>query len=266
MKNENGSTQKTKELLVTIGFSEHQAAVYMALLKLGRATVSEIARKAGINRTTGYDILDSLVEKGMVTISGKKPKQEYVAESPQRIGTYLEAEAERTSKQISIAKELIPELSSAHNVTDRPRVMFYEGKEGLERVYEDTLTSHEPIRGYANVEDMHNTLPNYFPRYYARRAEKKIMIRGIFPATPAALERTRHDAEETRESALIPADQYYFSPEIDIYDDKVMIASWREKLGIIIQSKEVAEAMKSIYELAWAEAKRLDKEYRAKNA
>jgi hypothetical protein len=57
-----------------------------------------------------------------------------------------------------------------------------------------------------------------------------------------------------RESALVPADTYYFSPEINIYDNKVMIASWREKLGIIIESTEIADAMKKIYELAWAEA------------
>jgi len=39
-----------------------------------------------------------------------------------------------------------------------------------------------------------------------------------------------------------------------------MIASWCEKLGIIIESSEIADAMKKIYELAWAEAKRLEKE------
>ena len=37
-----------------------------------------------------------------------------------------------------------------------------------------------------------------------------------------------------------------------------MIASWRGKLGIIIESAEIADAMKKIFELAWAEAKRLD--------
>ena len=51
---------------------------------------------------------------------------------------------------------------------------------------------------------------------------------------------------------------FHFTPEINIYDDKVMIASWREKLGIIIVSEEIAEAMKTIFELSWAEARRLD--------
>ena len=37
-----------------------------------------------------------------------------------------------------------------------------------------------------------------------------------------------------------------------------MIASWREKLGIIIESDEVADAMKKIFELAWIGAETLE--------
>ncbi|MEK7184726.1 MAG: hypothetical protein AAB683_01145 [Patescibacteria group bacterium] len=129
--------------------------------------------------------------------------------------------------------------------------------EGLKHVYEDTLTSSEAIRAYATVDDMHNALPNYFPEYYKRRAQKNISIRAIVPETPTARERKVHDSEEKREIAFIPADKYYFSPEINIYDNKVMIASWKEKLGIVIESEEIADAMKKIYELAWAEARRL---------
>lgn len=246
------------KLILEVGFSERQADVYLALLKLGKGTVSEIAREAGINRTTGYDILDSLIEKGLASISGKEPKQEYVAESPDRLKEYLKKESQKAEAREKMVDELIPELKSVHNVFGKPKVMFYEGTDGLERVYEDTLTSHETILAYANVEDTNNTLPNYFPRYYKRRAAKGIPIRAIFPADREAFERAELDKEEARETAIVPADKYFFSPEINIYDDKIMIASWREKLGIIIQSKEVAEAMKSIFKLAWAEAKRVD--------
>ena len=158
------------------------------------------------------------------------------------------------------AKEIIPELKSIHNVKDRPKVFFYEGREGLEKVYEDTLTSTEPIRAYANLEPMNEGLPGYFPEYFKRRASRGISIRAIGPRTEANIELVKRDIEEKRETALIPKEIYNFSPEINIYDDKVMIASWKEKLGIIIKSKEIADIMKKIYELAWAEAKRLDKE------
>jgi sugar-specific transcriptional regulator TrmB len=247
-----------EQILEKGGLSPRQTEVYIALLKLGKGTVAEVMREAKMNRTTGYSVLDSLVGKGLVTISGKEPKQEYVAESPDRLIEYLDREATEAHARAKEIKNLIPELKSIHNVFGRPKVMFYEGEEGLERVYEDTLSSHEPIRAYANVEDVHKTLPSYFPGYYKRRAGKGIAIRAIFPKNSSALDLTAHDKEEMRETALIPADKYYFSPEINIYDDKIMIASWKEKLGITIQSKEIAEAMKSIFELAWVEAKRID--------
>jgi len=256
MLNENLELKKTLEY---VGFSEKEILVYLALLSLGKGTVTQISRKAGINRPTGYHILASLEVKELVKTSGKEPKQEYVAESPDQIEKFLLKKIENDQSCIREARKIIPELKSIHNVSDRPKVLFYEGREGLEKVYEDTLTSCEPIRAYASVGDMHAGLPGYFPEYYKRRAKKGIFIRAIIPNTEAGLERKTFDKGEMRETALVPKDSFYFSPEINIYDNKIMIASWREKLGIIIESHEIADAMKKIYELAWAEAKRLEK-------
>lgn len=252
-------TQIEKQLKI-IGLSENEIAIYLALLELGKGTVSEISRKASLNRTTGYDILNRLTNKKLINISGKEPKQEYVAESPDNLLSLVEGELKRRKIELEEAVKVIPELKSMHNVKGRPKVLFYEGKEGLEKVYEDTLSSSEEILAYASVEDIKPTLPHYFPEYYKRRAKKGIKIRAIFPESTDARERAKLDKEEIRESVIIPKEIFNFHPEINIYDNKVMIASWREKLGIIIESNEIADAMKKIYELAWAEAKRLDKE------
>ena len=257
MQNENLDLKKTLEF---IGFSEKEVLVYLALLELGKGTVTQISRKAGINRPTGYHVLNSLALKELVKISGKEPKQEYVAESPDQIEKMLQDKIESGKKFLDEAKKIIPELKSIHNVVNRPKVSFYEGREGIEKVYEDTLTSSESIRGYASVENMHAGLPGYFPEYYKRRTKKGIAIRAIIPDSETGRERKSFDSKEMRESALVPKHMFDFIPEINIYDNKVMIASWREKLGIIIESAEIADAMKKIYELAWAEAKRLDKE------
>lgn len=252
MKNKNLDLIKS---LKYIGFSNKEVSVYLALLELGKGTVTEISRKAGINRPTGYHILASLSSKELVKISGKEPKQEYVAESPDQIEKILQKKVEENQKFINEAKKIIPELKSIHNIKDRPKVFFYEKSEGLKRVYEDTLTSHEPIRAYATVDDMHKGLSNYFPEYYRRRARAGISIRAIIPKTEIGIERSTHNKEELREIEFVPADKYYFSPEINIYDNKVMIASWKEKLGIIIESQEISDAMKKIFELAWLGAK-----------
>ncbi len=258
------TNQNLQISLQEFGFTNKETSVYLALLELGKGTVSAVARKANIQRTTCYTILDSLINKKVVIISGKEPKQEYVAESPDMIVEMLKQEVSSSQEQLKNAEKLVPQLKSIHNVGNRPKVKFYEGKDGLKEVYEDTLTSHEPIRAYATLDDMYQALPGYFPDYFKRRAKKNIPIKAILPATPAAFERMKYNKEEMRTMALIPVDKFRFSPEINIYDNKIMIASWKENLGIIIESAEIADAMKKIHELAWQEAKRLENKMRSK--
>lgn len=249
-----------QETLERVGFTENESNVYLALLEIGRGTIAQIAKRAGINRTTGYNVLAVLAQRGLASISGRGVRQEYAAESPDRLVAFLRKEAENLVANLSSISAIVPELKSMHNVGTRPKVRFYEGIEGLETVYEDTLTSTEPIRAYAAVDDMHAVMPEYFPKYYERRAREGIAIRAIIPSTNVGKDRAEKDKAELRETALIPAEKFTFTPEINIYNNKVVIASWREKLGIIIESVEIADAMKQTFELAWAEAKRLDAE------
>ena len=107
------------------------------------------------------------------------------------------------------------------------------------------------ILAFAHVEDVHATLPHYFPKYYKRRAAKNIPIRAIFPNEPEARAIAKHDKIEKRTTRFVDPEKYGFSPEINIYNDTVMIASWRERLGITIESPEIADALRKIYELAW---------------
>lgn len=246
---------QTEKMMLDIGFTKNEALVYMTLLELGRGSVSQITRKAQINRTTGYNILDNLVAKNLISISGKEPKQEYVAESPEALKKYIEREIQSRKESLETMDTLLPELKLIHNTNARPKVMFYEGIEGLQEVFNDTLTARGPIVAFANYETAHPVLPKYFETYYKRRSDAKISARGIVLKTPMALERESQNKEEIRDLALVPPDKFMFSPGIEIYDNKVMVASWKEKLGIIIESSEIADAMKKIFELAWIGAR-----------
>ena len=240
------------EILVQSGFSEKETRVYIAILSLGKGTVSEITKKAGVGRTYGYAILNDFVSKGFVSLSGKEPKIEYFAESPRKVFDYLVKKVEEDKKFLLHFKDRLPDLVKLHNVEDRPKVRFYEGIEGIKEVYEDTLTAKEPyIRGFAQYEELHITLPNYFPEYYKRRAARGIFGKGIITDTKEARQRILRNKEEARETILISKDIFDIKPEIDIYDDKVMIVSWKEELAIQIQSSEIADAMKKIFDLVW---------------
>jgi len=245
-----------KNLLEQLNFTPKETSIYLALMELGSAKASEISKKTDINRTTVYDLLEILIKRGLVSKYKKGSSTFFNALEPENLITYLDREKQEKSqiidKQKQKIQELMPQLLSLQDITTtKPKVRFFEGEKGMREAYEDTLTSKEMILAYANVDTVHKGLPNFFPEYYKRRAAKKIFIRGIFPQTKLNIERSKHNQEEMRETKFLPSKEMTFSPEVNIYNNKMLIASWEEKMAIIIESKELADLQKLTYNLLW---------------
>jgi len=245
------------ETLLKFGFTKKEAAIYLASMELGIASaVSLIAKKAGINRTTAYDILNNLVEKGIIISRIKEDHVYYEALPPAKLVAHLQEQSEKFKRMAQEATILLPELETHYRVSGRPKVYFYEGEEGLLRVYEETLTSKEEILAYASDQANQEAIPWYFPNYYKRRAAKKIPIRGLFPDSKTNRARHLLDKEELRQSRLVPLDKLNFTTEVNFFDNKMMVADWKENLGIIIESAEIVKVFKQAYELAWEAAEK----------
>lgn len=239
-----------------IGFSDKEAAVYQSLLQVGSATPAQVARATRLNRTTIYDVMDTLVHRGIASKFKKGPKTYFYALDPRQLVAYLNREEQESmgkiEKQKKLVQNFLPELISLQNpLSTKPKVQFFEGEKGVREAYEDTLTATEPLRAYTNVAEMLECLPNFFPDYFKRRAKAKIGIRAVFVDNKKSRERALADREELRQSKFLLDKTKSFSPEIKIYNDKMVIASWREKMAIVIQSKELAELQKIIFDTLW---------------
>ena len=66
--------EKLVEALKTFGLSEYEAKVLLALIAKGELTVKEVAEFSGVPRTSVYDVIKSLMEKGLVEAYGKPMK------------------------------------------------------------------------------------------------------------------------------------------------------------------------------------------------
>jgi sugar-specific transcriptional regulator TrmB len=249
-----------KKQLIELGFSDKEACVYLALLELGPATTSEISRVAKINRTTGYDILESLVNDGLVNPLGDAKIQKYVAENPDKVIVYLENKIKDGQEKLKRAYNLLPELFSLYNEKEKPKVKYYEGISGLKEIFEDTLTAEKEIVGYAVGTDAFQSVgEKYLRDYFLRRVEKNIKVRVIAPDDLDTLLGVARDREELRESRIVPRDKFYFTTETNIYNDKVLIVSWKEKFAVLVESQEIADAQKKVFELAWIGARHFQK-------
>ncbi len=250
--------------LVEFGLSEKEALIYLSLLELEIAGVNEISKRSGINRSSSYVVLESLKKKGFVGISDDKKVRRYIASPPETIHRVAEDLARKQDDVRKSISSIIPELKALHKDTKhRPRVRVLEGKDGLISAFEDSLSCREGVmRVSSSVENLLNIIPeDYFPNYVKRRIEKKIKLKGIHPNTEFAKKIIGLDPEAFDRPLLIPSKDFKMPADFAIYDDKIAYMSpENEGFAIIIESREMSNVMKSIFDLAWVEAERLSKD------
>jgi len=233
------------KILSSLGLTDKEAKVYLAAIETGTQAVAKIAQAADINRVTTYDILEKLKQRGLVSYFTKKKIRYFTATKPE---TLLE-EFEKRTNDLRIS---LPKFKRLTGETNHPRVRYFEGLEGIKAIYADTLTAKSEILNFSNSEEIRKQWPNYDKEYVAKRAKKKIYLRGICPQDDASETVHSEDKKYHREMKLVPSDQFYFTNEINIYDDKVAIISFKDELiGMIIESPEIASTQRAIFNNCW---------------
>lgn len=240
------------KILSGAGLTDREAELYLAGLRLGSAAASFYAKAIGENRITAYNALEMLVHRGLFTVERTTRGKCYAPIAPE----YLSVEVRKNADAVERA---LPELRSLRGAHYRqPHIRFFQGWEGVRRVYEDTLTAHSEILNFANSAVVRAHWPQYDSEYVAQRVKRGIHLRGIAPSDEAGQRVHGEDRRKKREIRLVSAKEFDFTNEINIYDHKVAICSFvegrqssDEMFGVIIESKEVAETQRQIFEMAW---------------
>jgi len=244
---------KTNQLLQKLGFSENEIKVYLAALECGAASAQTIAEKAGVKRTTAYSVLGYLVSRGVVGKSKVKGKTKFVPEPPQRL-LLLVREMEE-----GIVSSL-PELEAIYNKSEvKPKIIFFEGIEGIKNIFEDTLREKPKEILMWLSDDYFKDLPKYSSDYIKERVKLDMHARRIAPAGSIWIRQNKkRDKEELSETIAVPPEMLNIGIEVNVYNNKLAFMNFREKLGIIIESKAIADAMRQAYNLSWEGAKKLE--------
>lgn len=236
-----------------LGFKSDEARVYIAVLELGGSYVSVIAKKANVHRVNCYKILDDLVKKGLLYSFTKNGVKNYAVENPRIILQQQEERLEQT-------KLLLPELLSVTNsLAYKPKIQYYEGRDGIKNIFEDTLTADKEMLGYTNFEAIPKIVTEEYLKKYARRKiEKGIKSRMLSPLSKPGLSYLKKYYPENFDQNLVEIffinpKQFPFEYEITIYGNRVAIISLNpeELIGLIIESPVYAKTQRAIFNLAW---------------
>jgi sugar-specific transcriptional regulator TrmB len=251
---------ESKKVLESLGLSKEESDIYLAGLELGEISVQNLAKKANIKRPTAYKILEKLISSGLFyqTFNGKK--RFFNAEDPEKLKSSLK------QKEMEL-KRVLPELKSIYNISEtKPKVKFYEGVAGAISIYEDTLNSTEEsgeIMTYTGIKNFFSVFPKgYAEEYYAKRVAKKITAKIIAIESEESLEWKRNAEKEMRKIFLVPEKQLTFFGDTETFGDKVAFISYKENfMAVVIESREIANMQRFIFNLAWENLENKNKNF-----
>jgi HTH-type transcriptional regulator, sugar sensing transcriptional regulator len=237
-----------EDVLGRIGIGDKRVRFYLAALELGEAPVQKVAERAGISRTTAYDVLTRLARDGLVSRVEKDGRLHIAAEDPGRLLAVLE-DRRRTVEGI------LPELRSRYSRSAaRPRIRFYEGRDGITTVLSDTLECRSKrLKGILSMtSDVFKVLGRLaMEQYVARRIAAGVHLQVVRSRQQESADRWLSRSEDLRELRWAPVGAV-FTMTTWTYDDEVaFISSRRENFGIIIQSEELSDLMNILFAVLW---------------
>ena len=250
--------------LKNFGLQPNEARVYLAILEQGRGTVAKISRGAGLNRTTGYDILERLCLYGIVNrvLSGKK--KHYIAEPPFRLKQFLENKKHKLDKYLEELNEILPQLQMLYKTELKPAIKFAEGKKEMELMYLGILNAKSTIYSILNLKHYAEIFDDLGTYQADERARRKIKEKNLAIKNDTALwwydktyKTNKYRRQYTEYRWIEPRGDFKTSGEIMIFDDKVigLLTQPKENVAFEIQSQTLADFLKIVFEMAWGLAK-----------
>lgn len=247
--------------LQKFGLNEKEVKVYLAALELGYASAQDIAKKAGINRATTYFTIESLAKKGLMTQIEKGKKMQFAAEDPRGLRAVIDKKKKEVETTESVFKEILPQLESIYNLAvEKPKVRYYEGLDGAQAMRHEFLQTHgDEIVGFLSLDDLFRNFPKHETEHTPERIKQKIRSRIIYTRKEGPV--AGGDKKELmRETRYVPTQQFPFTSDVSMYGDRISMFFLKDKLGgVIIESQELADMMRAIFELAWEGAEKYQK-------
>lgn len=241
-------------LLQHLGFSKNESKVYLAALESGPSSAQNLAKSAGLPRTTTYSVLEYLVERGVVGKTMHQGKTRFLAEPPAKLASIvsdLQKQVERS----------LPQLEAIYNKSEtKPKIYFYEGKGAIRKAFDDTLIDKPKeilmwLTDFNIDLDRYNFDPNYIPaRIKLGMHAKRIAGEGSSWQTV----NKPNDVRELSETVIVPRKLFWPGVEVMIYDNKVVFINFAENNSVMIESKAIATSMRQAYNLSWIGAKSME--------
>lgn len=235
-----------KQVIECAGYTKNEARVYLAALEIGGGTVTDIADKSGLPRTTCLLAIRALQECGLVSYYVRLRRKFWVAENPQRL-------LSRTEEQQTLLRNALPKLQAMQRAAvDQPQVRVFRGLKETKCIFDDIIDTKHHVRSITAVELVLSLFDDIFRDFIARRHLNHLRVQLLTNPSPFVEYLRNNDEKELRETRLLP-EGITLTNATFIYGGKTAIVSLSKSMpsGIIIDEPAFSATQEDIFRYLW---------------
>lgn len=242
-----------RDVLKQLGLDNKEVSAYLAGLELGPAPIAEIAKKAGLPRSSCYLVIEDLIKKGLFTTSYLGKKKLFIAEPPQRLLRLAKSQLEQAKIAFNNLEGNLPLLTSLYNLMpQKPKVRFYEGFEGIKTIFEETLSASEILvlcSGY--TKPIEKKLNQYLEDYFKKVLNAQIPTFELIGEAPDAKDYQRKYSDNLHQIRLVPHPEGTVHIDKMLFSNMMALVSFEYLNGVIIENKPIVDFEKALFWKLW---------------
>ena len=229
--------------LEKIGLSPNEIKVYLTLNDNGSCKAGRISKLAHLDRSSAYNALKLLQEKGFVSYVMIGKIKWFQATGPRRILEYLK-------EQEDDVQAILPALQERHKRKKiEGQVRMFKGIKGVKSVFLDIIRTGKNNYAFGSEGQFSERMPEFAYQFDRMKKEKGIK-------TQLIIRRGRRELDNKTTKYRYLSDDVESPAVTNIYGDKIAIIIWTdEPEGIIIENAAAAKAYKSYFDLMWEHSK-----------
>ena len=239
-----------------LGLSDKEAKIYLTSLSFGEASITDLARKSNLKRSTVHLAVESLIMLGLLseTIKGKRRVVSPV--HPRRIVEIARLRANRLEDKLG---ELVALYNSPK---EKPKIQVFEGIEGVKALYRElyqSLNNREEALFFTRVDAL-RLIPEAITEFKKMlRKIKNPKIRELYYGDMEGkkwLDELKPFQGKNHFLRLLPTNfEFGFSDNL-IFENKLVIFSLKKDIFVtIIESEDVVKTYRVLFEWAWKQGK-----------
>ncbi len=244
--------------LITLGLSEKEASVYLAMLELGPTGVGEISDKAQVNRSTTYLTMEGLKKRGLISCVDDGKHVVFSPESPSRLESILNQERENVDRKQGSLLEAMPYFMGLFNsIQGKPSVRYFEGDDGIVAAREMLMRADGEYRSFTAVDESALRMAS-IDEEQRMRMSRRMRGRYLFSVKPGC----QVPVCDLRnwQARQIPFERAPFTGEINIVGSIVTaFVVTSQPIAFVVENQEMAGLFCALFDTAWLQGTVIEK-------